>query len=119
MAATLGCESKVTPSDSPASSKGAAAAQAAEPLAGAEPVRVEVDSNGFRPTRAVLGASRTLVFRRTTDGTCATSVVFPAFGIDKPLPLNTDVSVKLPAALNDDVTFQCGMGMFRGKAVAR
>jgi len=66
-----------------------------------------------------LGAARSLVFRRTTDDTCATSVVFPALGIQKPLPLNTDVAIELPATLTEEVTFQCGMGMHRGKVVAR
>jgi plastocyanin domain-containing protein len=66
-----------------------------------------------------LGTARSLVFRRTTDDTCATSVVFPALGVEKPLPLNTDVAIELPATLTEEVTFQCGMGMHRGKAVAR
>jgi plastocyanin domain-containing protein len=59
------------------------------------------------------------VFRRTTDATCATEVVFPALSIEKLLPLNTDVTIELPAALADEVTFQCGWACLRGMVVAR
>ena len=60
-----------------------------------------------------------MVFRRVTDSTCATAVVFPTLGIQKPLPLNTDVVIDLPATAHGELAFQCGMGMDRGKLVAR
>jgi plastocyanin domain-containing protein len=115
VANATGCE-RQTAAPTPAAS---ATASSSMPAAGLQPVRVEVSSSGFQPARAVLGACRTLVFRRTTESTCATSVVFPALGIDKSLPLNTDVSLELPVTLKDDVSFQCGMGMLRGKVVVR
>jgi len=43
--------------------------------------------------------------------------VFPALGIQKPLPLNTDMAIELPPHLRK-VTFQCGMGMHRARVVA-
>jgi plastocyanin domain-containing protein len=117
LAATWGCESKAP---EPATSTSAAVPMpAAETSPGLQVVRVEVGNHGFRPSRVSVGANRTLVFRRTTDKTCATAVVFPALGIEKPLPLNTDVTVELPATLNEEVAFQRGMGMLHGKVVAR
>jgi plastocyanin domain-containing protein len=81
--------------------------------------RVEVGSDGFRPSSVALGTHRTVVFRRISDATCATAVTFPSLGITKQLPLDTDVAVDVPAAASSDLSFQCGMGMFRGKVVAR
>ncbi|HET9931547.1 MAG TPA: cupredoxin domain-containing protein, partial [Polyangiaceae bacterium] len=63
-------------------------------------------------------ADRRVVFRRVADGTCATAVVFPSLGIQKALPLNTDVAVELPPDSHGELAFQCGMGMYRGKVVA-
>jgi Cu+-exporting ATPase len=59
-----------------------------------------------------------LVFRRTTDHSCATAVIFPQFRIEQALPLNTDVSIVLPPTASGEVAFQCGVGENRGKVVA-
>jgi plastocyanin domain-containing protein len=80
--------------------------------------RVEV-TDGFRPPHLALNGVRTIVFRRTTDATCAKTVVFPKLGIEKPLPLNTDVPVELPPSVHGEIGFQCGMGMYKGTVVAR
>lgn len=84
-----------------------------------EVVRVEVNDHGFQPSTVPVGTGRRLMFRRTSEGTCATEVVFPELGINKQLPLNTDVVVDLPASAKGDVAFQCGMGMYKSKVVAR
>jgi len=97
----------------------AAVASAAPPGSAPAVGRVEVTSAGFQPPRIDIGIRRSVVFRRTTDKTCATSVVFPALGIDKPLPLNADVAVDLPPEATGELAFQCGMGMDRGKVVVR
>ena len=81
--------------------------------------RVEVTSAGFQPSRVDVGRDRSVVFRRTTDKACATSVVFPALGLEKPLPLNTDVAIELPTGTKGELAFQCGMGMDRGKVIVR
>lgn len=59
------------------------------------------------------------MFRYVADATCATAVVFPGVGIEKALPLNTDVTVELPPSSHGELGFQCGMGMYRGKVVAK
>jgi hypothetical protein len=99
------------------SSEGTPAASAATAPDGSPLIRATAE--GFEPPEVKLGPSRRLVFRRTTDETCATSVVFPKLGIDKPLPLNTDVAIDLPATAKGDFTFQCGMAMYKGKVVAQ
>lgn len=85
----------------------------------AMPVRVEVTSDGFQPNRVNLEGGRQLVFRRTSESTCATAVVFPELGIEKQLPLNADVAIDLPASASGEIGFQCGMGMYKSKVVVR
>jgi cupredoxin-like protein len=117
LAVTAGCNSGGSATVPPAPSQAVAPPPA--PNAAPEQVRVDVTSAGFQPSRVDVGKGRALVFRRTTDKTCATAVVFPALGIEKPLPLNTDVAVDLPPETTGELAFQCGMGMDRGKVVVR
>jgi plastocyanin domain-containing protein len=56
-------------------------------------------------------------FVRTTDQTCATEVVFPDLGINQKLPLNQPVKVDVPTDAAKTLTFQCGMGMYKGSVV--
>jgi hypothetical protein len=82
-------------------------------------VLIAVDARGFHPSSIEItkGQRTTLEFRRTTDDTCATSVVFPELKIEKALPLNQTVAIELPADTSSTLTFQCGMGMYHGKIV--
>jgi plastocyanin domain-containing protein len=82
-------------------------------------IAIEANEKGFTPSSVSVkaGAAATLVFKRTTDETCATKVVFPEIGVSKDLPLNTPVTVEIPAGAARTLTFQCGMGMFKGKVV--
>ena len=85
-------------------------------------IRVEANDQGFTPSRVQVTANQPtrLTFRRTSDGTCATSVVFPDLKLERELPKDQDVTIELPAmATGRDVTFQCGMGMYKSKVVAR
>jgi Cu+-exporting ATPase len=109
--ATSGACNKASPEKT---SVATASAPTPEPAGGA---RVEVTAEGFEPARVVVGADRKLTFRRTTDSTCATAVVFPELGIEKPLPLNKDVLIELPASAPRELSFQCGMAMYKSKVV--
>ncbi len=82
-------------------------------------VLITADGRGFHPSSIEItkGQRTTLEFRRTTDETCATSVVFPELKIEKALPLNQTVTVEVPADTSSTLTFQCGMGMYHGKVV--
>ena len=114
---STGCESKSTGRAQSAEPRASAPAAAAPSRTGQ--IRVEVGTEGFVPAHVALADGRGLVFRRTSDGTCATSVAFPELGLEKALPLNQDVSVELPTSAKGELTFQCGMGMYRGKVVVR
>src|SRR6266849_1231935 len=73
-----------TPSARPPDSAGIAAVAPAAPRGPAPALaRVEVTSAGFQPSRIDVGRERSIVFRRTTDKTCATSVVFPGLGTER------------------------------------
>lgn len=82
-------------------------------------VLITADGRGFHPSSIEItkGQRTTLEFRRTTDETCATSVVFPELKIEKALPLNQTVTIEVPADTSSTLTFQCGMGMYHGKVV--
>ena len=83
-------------------------------------VLITADGSGFHPSSVQItkGQKTTLEFRRTSDQTCATSVVFPDLKLEKALPLNQTVAIELPADVGSTLTFQCGMGMYHGKVVA-
>jgi plastocyanin domain-containing protein len=55
--------------------------------------------------------------RHTGDATCATAVVFPEVGIEKHLPLDSDVVIELSASAPRKLCFQCSMGMYNSKVV--
>jgi plastocyanin domain-containing protein len=93
----------------------------AELKPGATEVVVLATSDGFEPAEVVLpkGEAATIVFRRTTDKTCATEAVFAETGAKLELPLNQDVRFELAADRPDSLHFSCGMNMWKGVVVSR
>ena len=91
----------------------------AQAQAGQETVPVTVDANGFTPSHIQVkkGTDTTLVFTRTSDSTCAKKVVFPDIKLEKELPLDQAVAVRIPTSEPRTLTFQCGMGMFKSSVV--
>ena len=83
------------------------------------PIAIRVDDKGFTPPHVAIkhGVPASLVFTRTSEHTCATSVVFPELKIEKKLPMNEPVAIDVPTGEARTLTFQCGMGMFISKAV--
>jgi plastocyanin domain-containing protein len=84
-------------------------------------VSIVADGDGFHPSSVSVkqGAPLTLEFKRTSDQTCATAVVFPDLKIEKKLPLNEVVPVEIPTDRARTLTFQCGMAMFQSKIVVQ
>lgn len=83
---------------------------------------VTASEHGFTPQSLNVpaggpGSHHTVTFVRTTDKTCATEVVFPDLKIEKKLPLNEVVPVDLPTDSAKTLSFQCGMGMYKGAVV--
>lgn len=86
---------------------------------GAKIVQIKVGEEGFSPNQIDLkrGEKATLRFTRVTESTCATAVVFPELGLNKPLPLNQPVDIEVPTDPPRTLNFQCGMGMYQSKVV--
>lgn len=123
LALVLGTGCLGAPGDAHASAPPAPARRAETPSAAsahAAPL-VIADERGFTPSSLALrrdGPGR-VVFRRTTDDTCATAVVFPALGLERELPLGQDVALELPTGEGRTLTFQCGMGMYRSTVLVQ
>jgi plastocyanin domain-containing protein len=87
-------------------------------------LRVTAGEHGFTPDSVSIpkgtpGSLATVSFVRTTDQTCATEVVFPDLDIKKPLPLNQPVAINVPSDAARTLTFQCGMGMYKGALLVK
>ena len=82
-------------------------------------VKIRVDKNGFSPSSIEVEAGHklNLVFNRAADNNCGNVVVFPALKIRKKLPLKKDVIVSFTPSKAGEVTFTCGMGMYKGAIV--
>ena len=84
-------------------------------------ILVEIAPNGFSPQVVTIepGKATTISFKRTTNQTCATQVVFPTLGIHRDLPLNQTVAVDIPPQEQGSLNFACGMNMLHGTVVVK
>jgi plastocyanin domain-containing protein len=87
-------------------------------------LRVIADEHGFTPSslpiaKGAPGSLATVTFVRTSDQTCATEVVFPDLDVKKTLPLNELVAVSVPSDAARTLSFQCGMGMYKGALLVK
>ena len=84
---------------------------------GAIPLRVS--NHGFEPSRLSIPANHPALLAITRDSqpNCATKITFPQFGLTRDLPLGETVLLQLPALAATELTFACGMGMYRGLLV--
>lgn len=76
---------------------------------GYEPDRVEVEAG--KPVR--------LDFVRKDPNSCLETVILPDFRRSVDLPLNTPITVDLPALSPGEYPFHCGMNMYRGTLTVR
>jgi len=85
---------------------------------GTQRVNIQVTENGFEPAvvSAKAGQPITLVVTRTTDRTCATEIVLKDAHLDihRDLPLNKAVEITFKPSKTGDLTYACGMDMFKG-----
>jgi len=84
-------------------------------------VRISVTKDGFSPSeiRVEKGYPLTMIFNRSDSKGCGKEVVFTALNIRKKLPLKKDVTIVITPAESGEIAFACGMGMMKGKIVAR
>jgi len=82
-------------------------------------VKIRVDKNGFSPSTIDVEPDNklNLVFNRADDDNCGSVVVFPKLNIRKSLPVGKDVIVSVIPAGSGQITFACGMGMYKGSIV--
>ena len=118
VAATALGACKTKPS-APASAPTAASGDSPATVGADGTIRVAVARSGYTPASIIAPAGKpvTLIFRRTDDVGCGDEVVFPKQNIRKPLPLNQDVSVTITPTGPGEISFTCGMGMFKGALV--
>ncbi|MCC6774994.1 MAG: efflux RND transporter periplasmic adaptor subunit [Gemmatimonadaceae bacterium] len=85
----------------------------------AQEASVIVSDTSFQPSRLTLraGIPARLTFTRTSETTCATSVVFASLNITRDLPLNQAVTVEFTPDKTGEIAFACGMNMLRGTLV--
>jgi plastocyanin domain-containing protein len=82
-------------------------------------VEITVTEKGFEPEQIKVPANKpvTLVFRRTTDKTCAKQVVIKISDtqkIEKDLPLNKTVEIAATFPKAGQLSYTCSMDMIRG-----
>jgi Cupredoxin-like domain len=82
-------------------------------------ISIDVGAAGFNPSQIGVGKGvpLTLEFRRTSNETCATKVVFPELNLERELPINESVAIEIPTEQARTLTFQCGMGMYKSSVV--
>ena len=92
-----------------------------KPLPATQKATILVGSRGYQPSNVNLrrGIRAVLTFVRQTDETCGRDIVIPGYGINRPLPLNTPVSVSFTPKKSGRFKFTCGMNMFRGALIVR
>jgi plastocyanin domain-containing protein len=85
-------------------------------LAAAEPIKLEVRSEGFVPSEIKVKAGEPveLLVTRTTDRTCATEIVIEGQGVRRALPLGKPVSVSFTPARPGRLRYACAMNMVAG-----
>jgi plastocyanin domain-containing protein len=84
-------------------------------------IQITADGDGFTPASVEVPAGQpvTLVFKRTTDATCATEAVFAANGERLGLPLGQEVRITVTPAAGETLHYACGMNMYLGQIVAK
>lgn len=96
------------------------------PLAPASPSPVatrvvEITAAGLVPARVTVPANQPvdLVFIRRVDETCGTQVEIPDLKVQRDLPRDERVTIRLPPQSPRDLSFSCGMDMLKGVIIVR
>ncbi|HYX28631.1 MAG TPA: redoxin domain-containing protein [Pyrinomonadaceae bacterium] len=82
---------------------------------------IEVNAQEYKPSSVTLrrGVPARLTFIRKVEDTCGREIVIPAYGINRPLPLNIPVVIRFTPNKSGMFKFTCGMDMFRGALIVR
>lgn len=97
-----------------------AAARSAAPAWQEGIVPVTVDAEGFKPSRIQVRRDETVILRFTrVSDSCASEVIVPPGTKKTPLPLKEPVDIPFKASRTGEVSFTCGMDMFKGTIVVQ
>ncbi len=93
--------------------------KAKKKFAHAKTVRINVSKKGFSPSSISTeqGSPLTLIFRRPRNEGCGNKVVFPSLNITRDLPVGKNVTIKFTPSETGNISFTCGMGMYKGSIV--
>jgi plastocyanin domain-containing protein len=80
-------------------------------------VRINISQRGYSPASVSVRKGRTvrLVFYRADASNCGEELVFPALNIKRDIPVRKPVAVTLTPRRTGEISFACGMDMYRGK----
>lgn len=80
-------------------------------------VRINISQQGYAPAyvRVRRGQTVRLVFYRADHNNCGEELVFPALNIKREIPVRRPVVVTLTPRRTGEISFACGMNMYRGK----
>jgi hypothetical protein len=83
--------------------------------------RLELNAQGYAPARLMLPANHPITLAITTRQrpACANRIHFASLGLTRDLPVNGTVLLALPALPTGEISFSCGMGMYRGSLVVQ
>ena len=84
-------------------------------------LKLELGPQGYTPAKLTIAAGQPITLAITTRQrpSCARSIVFPSLGLTRDLPLNGTVLLELPALPVGELSFGCGMGMYKGALVVQ
>ena len=87
----------------------------------AHALRLEIGPQGYEPAKWTIAAGKPVTLAITTHQrpSCASRIVFPSLGLTRELPLNGTVVIELPALPAGELSFGCGMGMYKGVFVVQ
>lgn len=84
-------------------------------------IEIRIGAAGYEPPRIEIpeGKSVRLAFHRMDAQNCGSKVVIPKLGITRDLPPGEVVIIDLPPQSKGELSFGCGMGMYKGSIVVK
>lgn len=82
-------------------------------------IRINVTASGYEPSQISVkrGQAVKLAFYRADAENCAGTVTFPGLNISRQLPAGQTVIIEVTPKEAGELSFTCGMGMYRGRLV--
>lgn len=82
----------------------------------ADAIAIRVSKTGYEPSRIELqtGKPVKLAFQRIDAENCGSKVVFKSLNITRDLPVGKTVIIEFTPTESGEISFTCGMGMYKG-----